>query len=72
MNSQRLQFNINDLPKRSLTLSRFLGFVEGDGSIYISNMVPTFSIKQHSKIVHFLYEIAEFLKEVSVLPRKRT
>jgi hypothetical protein len=29
MNSQRLQFNINDLPKRSLTLSRFLGFVEG-------------------------------------------
>ena len=63
MNSKRLEFNINDLPKRPLTIYRFLGFVEGDGSFYISNMVPTFSIKQHSKNVHFFYQIAEFLNK---------
>jgi len=68
MNSQRLQFNVNDLPKRSLTISRFLGFVEGDGSFYISNMTPTFSIKQHSKNVHFFYEIAEFLNKLPYCP----
>jgi hypothetical protein len=68
MNSQRLQFNINDLHQRSLTLSRFLGFVEGDGSFHISNMVPTFSIKQHSKNVHFLYEIAKFLNKLPYCP----
>ena len=68
MNSQRLQFNINDLPKRFLTHSRFLGFIEGDGSLCISNMVPTFSIKQHSKNVHFFYEIAEFLNKLPYCP----
>lgn len=70
MNSQRLQFNINAAlpPKRSLTLSRLLGFVEGDGTFYISNMVPTFSIKQHSKNVHFFYEIAEFLNKLPYWP----
>ncbi len=68
MNSQRLQFNINDLPKRSLTLSRLLGFVEGDGTFCISNMVPTFAIKQHSKNIHFFYEIAEFLNKLPYCP----
>ena len=68
MNSKRLQFNVNDLPKRSLSHSRLLGFVEGDGSFYISNMVPTFSIKQHSKNVHFFYEIAEFLNKLPYCP----
>jgi len=68
MNSQRLQFNINDLPKRSLTPSRLLGFVEGDGTFCISNMVPTLSIKQHSKNIHFFYEIAEFLNKLPYCP----
>lgn len=68
MNSQRLQFNINDLPKRSLTPSRLLGFVEGDGTFCISNMVPTFAIKQHSKNIHFFYEIAEFLNKLPYCP----
>ena len=68
MNSQRLVFNIKDLPKRSLSISRILGFVEGDGSFYISNMVPTFSIKQHSKNVHFFYQIAEFLNKLPYCP----
>ena len=68
MNNQRMQFNINDLPKRSLTSYRLLGFVEGDGTFCISNMVPTFAIKQHSKNIHFLYEIAEFLNNLSYNP----
>ena len=68
MNSQRLQFNINDLPKRSLTPSRLLGFVEGDGTFCISNMIPTFAVKQHSKNIHFLYEIAEFLNKLPYCP----
>lgn len=64
MNSHRFQFNINDLPKRSFTLSRLLGFVEVDGTFCISNMVPTFAIKQNSKNIHFFYEIAEFLNKL--------
>lgn len=56
MNSQRLLFNINDLPKRPLTPSRLLGFVEGDGTFYLANMIPAFAIKQHSKNIHFFYE----------------
>ena len=51
-----------------LTPSRLLGFVEGDGTFCISNMVPTFSIKQHSKNIHFLYEIAEFLNKLPYCP----
>ena len=68
MNSNRLQFNINDLPKRSLTPSRLLGFVEGDGTFYITNMHPAFAIKQHTKNIHFLYEIAEFLNKLPYRP----
>jgi hypothetical protein len=68
MNSQRLQFNINDLPKRSLTPSRLLGFVEGDGTFCITNMTPTFALKQHFKNIHFFYEIAEFLIKLPYSP----
>jgi len=68
MNSQRLTFNYDDLPKRPLTPTRLLGFVEGDGSFYISNATPTFSIKQHSKNIHFFYEIAEFLSKLPYCP----
>ena len=68
MNSQRLEFNIKDLPKRCLTPSRLLGFVEGDGTFCIPNMVPNFAIKQHSKNIHFLYEIAEFLNKLPYCP----
>lgn len=68
MNSQRVSFNINDLPKRSLTPYRLLGFIEGDGTFCLSNMIPTFSIKQHSKNIHFLYEIADYLVKLSFNP----
>lgn len=61
MNSQRKYFDINSLPKRALTPYRLLGFVEGDGTYCLPNMIPAFAIKQHSKNIHFLYEIAEFL-----------
>lgn len=61
MNSQRKYFDINSLPKRALTPYRLLGFVEGDGTFCLPNMIPAFAIKQHSKNIHFLYEIAEFL-----------
>ena len=68
MNSQRVSFNINVLPKRSLTPYRLLGFIEGDGTFCLSNMIPTFSIKQHSKNIHFLYEIADYLVKLSFNP----
>ena len=60
MNSQRLQFNINNLPNRPITSSRLLGFVEGDGSFCIPNMRPTLSIKQHSKNIHFYMKLRNF------------
>lgn len=68
MNNQRLPFEVKDLPKRTLTSYRLLGFVEGDGSFSLSNMLPLFTIKQHSKNIHFLYEIAEFLNNLPYNP----
>lgn len=68
MNSKRLEFDIHDLPKRSLSPSILLGFIEGDGTFCISNMIPTLSIKQHSKNIHFFYEIAEFLMKLPYCP----
>lgn len=32
MNSNRVSFNVNDLPKRSLSPYRLLGLTEGDGT----------------------------------------
>jgi len=68
MNSQRAQFNVNDIKNRPLTPNRLLGFIEGDGSFGISNMIPTLTIKQHSKNVHFLYAIAEYLNTIPFNP----
>lgn len=68
MNSQRTQFNVKDLKKRPLTPNRLLGFIEGDGSFGITSMIPTLTIKQHSKNVHFLYEIAEYLNTIPFNP----
>lgn len=44
----------------NLTPNRLWGFIEGDGSFCITSMIPVLTIKQHSKNVHFLYEIAKF------------
>ena len=68
MNSQRKSFDNNSLPKRSLTPYRLLGFVEGDGTFCLPNLIPFFGIKQHSKNIHFLYEIAEFLNSLPYNP----
>lgn len=68
MNSQRKHFDSNSLPKRALTPYRLLGFVEGDGTFCLPNMVPTFAIKQHSKNIQFLYEIAKFLNNLPYNP----
>jgi hypothetical protein len=68
MNSQRKFFDVNTLPKRTLTPYRLLGFVEGDGTFCLPNMIPTFAIKQHSKNIHFLYEIAEFFNKLPYNP----
>jgi len=68
MNSKREQFNLLDLPKRPLTSHRLLGFIEGDGSLCLPNLIPTLAIKQHSKNKHFLLEIAEFLSNLPFQP----
>lgn len=71
MNSQRKNFDNSKLPKRTLTAYRLLGFVEGDGTFCLPNLLappPTFAIKQHSKNIHFLYEIAEFLNNLPYNP----
>lgn len=68
MNSLRIQFNVHDIPKRPLTPNRLLGFIEGDGSFCITSMIPVLTIKQHSKNVHFLYEIAEYLNTIPYNP----
>jgi hypothetical protein len=68
MNSNRKIFDISSLPKRQLTPYRILGFVEGDGTFCLPNLIPTFGIKQHSKNIHFLYEIAEYLNNLPYGP----
>jgi hypothetical protein len=39
-----------------------------DVSFCISNLVPTFSFKQHSNILHFFYENAEILNKLPYCP----
>ncbi len=70
MNISRINFDPHSLPKRILTPYRLLGFAEGDGSFIVmaSTLKTTFEISQHSKNVHFLYEIAEFLKNLPYNP----
>lgn len=68
MNSKRVMFNINDLPKRELTPYRLLGFIEGDGSFSISNKSPELNIGIQYKNLHFLYEISEFLSKLPFNP----
>nr|YP_009445546.1 LAGLIDADG endonuclease [Bipolaris cookei]ATV95709.1 LAGLIDADG endonuclease [Bipolaris cookei] len=60
MNSKRSEFDMNDLPKRFLSPSRLIGFIEGDGAFCIPNMIPTLSIKQHSKNIHFYMKLLNF------------
>lgn len=69
MNSQRKNFDNSELPKRTLTPYRLLGFVEGDGTFCLPNLVPTFGIKQHSKNIDFLYEISKFLNNLPYKPQ---
>ena len=68
MNSLRKDSNISNLLTRNLTPYRLLGFMEGDGTFCISNLMPVFSIKQHSKNIHFLHVIAEFLNKLPYNP----
>jgi hypothetical protein len=68
MNTLRVCFNPDNLPKRPLTPYRLLGFIEGDGSFCLPNMVPTLTIKQHTKNIHFFYEISEFLSNLPFNP----
>lgn len=68
MNAQRKIFDTCSIPKRPLTPYRLLGFVEGDGTFCLPNLIPTFGIKQHSKNIHFLYEIAEYLNNLHYNP----
>jgi len=68
MNNLRIQFHTQDIKRRPLTSYRLLGFIEGKGKFHITNMIPTFGIKQHSKNIHFLYEIAKFLNNLPYKP----
>lgn len=68
MNTKRTEFNQKNLPKRPLTPYRLLGFLEGDGSFCLPNLIPSLVIKQHSKNIHFLFEISEFLSNLPFNP----
>ena len=68
MNTSRINFDPHRLPKRTLTPYRLLGFVEGDGTFSLPNLLPYFGIKQHSKNIHFFYEIGEFLSNLPYNP----
>lgn len=69
MNTNRICFNPNSLPKRLLTSYRLLGFIEGDGSFCLPNLIPTLTIKQHTKNIHFFYEISEFFNNLPFNPK---
>lgn len=68
MNSSRKEYDISSIPNRDLTPYRVLGFIEGDGCFSLSDLRPQLSIKQHSKNIHFLHEIAEFLNKLPYNP----
>ena len=69
MNTLRVCFNPDNLPKRPLTSYRLLGFIEGDGSFCLPNMVPTLTIKQHTKNILFFYEISQIFSNLPFNPK---
>lgn len=62
MNTKRTDFNMNH-HKVVITKNWFLGFIEGDGSFFLSRtkMVPVFSIELTEYNLHLLLKIKEFL-----------
>nr|QBM09631.1 hypothetical protein [Dactylella sp.] len=66
MNTKRTEFNLSLLPKRNLTPYWLLGFVEGDGSFCLPNLIPSLVIKQHSKNKHVLLQISKFLSDLTI------
>lgn len=68
MNNSRVDFNTSLLPKRSLTAYRLLGFLEGDASLCLPNLLPAIVFKQHFKNIHFLNEISVFLQNLPYNP----
>ena len=68
MNSLRTNYEGYTLTSDMVNKYWLLGFVEGDGTFCIPNMNPTFAIKQHSKNIHFFYDIAEFLNKLPYCP----
>lgn len=69
MNTLRVCFNPENLPKRPLTPYRLLGFIEGDGSFCLPNLIPTLTIKQHTKNIQIFYVISEFLSNLPFSPK---
>ncbi len=65
---KRTLFDKSQIKYRPLTSYRLLGFIEGDGSFNLPNLLPSLTIKQHSKNIHFLYEIAEYLNKLPYNP----
>lgn len=68
MNSRRVDFYTSLLQKRALTAYRLLGFLEGDGSLGLTNMHPAIFFQQHIKNVHFFKVISEFLQYLPYKP----
>lgn len=67
INSSRKEYDISSISNRDFTPYRVLGFIEVDGCFSLSDLRPQLSIK-HSKNIHFLHEIAEFLNKLPYNP----
>jgi len=61
MNRGRVKFNMESQPIKPINKFWFLGFIEGEGTFGMKNLVPYFQIGQHDKSSHVMTKIGTYL-----------
>lgn len=64
MNSTRKSYNDRVIPSMIITPYWLLGFVEGEGTFGIKNMVPYFQVRQHNRNVLLMSRINQYLNNL--------
>lgn len=61
MNTGRVSYNIESIIKSDINKYWLLGFIEGEGTFGLKNLVPYFQIGQHERSSHVMTDIEEYL-----------
>lgn len=61
MNSGRTTFDLSLIPNTPVNLFWLMGFIEGEGTFGMKNLIPYFQLGQHSRNTFVLEKIREYL-----------